>query len=148
MKRCLAVAVAIAALGLSLVGSAQTVDPALQKIPDDYQAAFDKADAKAVAALYAADALRIGPSGELQTGRPAIEKEYTAAFAGPLKGLKLTLRQNASKSVTADVALIQGTDEVTGGAAATKGRYLNTVKREAGHWLLASVVTVPDAVTK
>jgi uncharacterized protein (TIGR02246 family) len=144
MNRRIAALSVIAVVGMSLVVRGQAVDPAVLKIADDYQVVFNKADAKAVAALYTADALRIGPGGQLQTGRPAIEKEYAGGFAGTLKGSKLTLHQGAAKALTADIALIEGTYEVTGGGSPGKGRYLNTVKREAGRWLLASVVTVPD----
>jgi uncharacterized protein (TIGR02246 family) len=122
---------------------AQKPDADIQKLADQYQAAFNKGDAKAVTALYTADALRVTPSGKLVSGKPAIEKDYAENFAGPFKGAKLTLHPGRTQNLKADVALIEGTFEVAG-AAALKGRYLNTIVREGGQWKLASVVTVPS----
>jgi uncharacterized protein (TIGR02246 family) len=134
---------AIAIVGMSLVASAQKADPEAQKLADQYAAAFNKGDAKAIAALYATAATRLGPDGQLITGRAAIEKTYADGFAGPLKGAKLTLQQGTTQVVTADVKVMEGRFTVDS-LAPLKGRYVNTLVRQAGHWLLASVVTVLD----
>ena len=147
MHKQIAIMAVVAILGLSVVASAQPANPALEKLADDYQVAVNKADAKAVAALYTADAWRVGPNGQLITGRAAIEQDYAGAFAGPLKGAKLTLRPGKTQMVTADVALIEGSYELVGGAGG-KGRYLNTVKREGSQWLLATVVAIPETAAK
>jgi len=123
---------------------AQKSDPALEQLARTYETAFNKGDAKALTALYAADALRLTPMGQLLTGRAAIEQDYLTNFAGPSKGTKLQLHPGKTQTVTADVALIEGTYEVTGGTAQVKGRYLNTVVKQAGQWRLVSVVAVPD----
>ena len=88
--RCRGIA-AIVLVGMSAVVSAQKADPDAQKLADQYTAAFNKGDAKALIALYAAAATRLGPDGQLLTGRAAIEKNYADGFAGALKGTKLTL---------------------------------------------------------
>jgi uncharacterized protein (TIGR02246 family) len=136
---------AIVLVGLSLVASAQNSDPDAQKLADQYTAAFNKGDAKGLAALYTADALRLGPDGQLITGRTAIEKSYVDGFAGALKGTTLTLQLGRSQAVTQDVKVMEGRF-ATSGAAGIKGRYINTIaRRPGGVWLLASVVTIPDA---
>jgi hypothetical protein len=56
----------------------------------------------------------------------------------------LTLRPGRTQSLTADVAVIEGTYEVAGSGNPAKGRYVNTVMREGKEWRLAVVVTVPD----
>src|SRR5688500_1881120 len=88
---------------------AQKPDADIQKLADQYQTAFNKGDAKAVTALYTADALRVTPSGKLVSGKPAIEKDYAENFAGPFKGAKLTLHPGRTQNLKADVALIEGT---------------------------------------
>jgi len=82
---------ALVLVGASVVVSAQKADADAQKIADGYSAAFNKADAKAIAALYATAGTRLGPDGQLVSGRDAIEKVYVDGFAGALKGAKLTL---------------------------------------------------------
>ncbi len=134
---------AIVLVTLSAVVSAQKPDPDAQKIIDQYIAAFNKGDAKGVAALYTTDATRLGPDGQLLTGRAAIEKSYTDGFAGPLKGSALTIQQGRNQVVTPDVKIMEGRF-ATSGAAGVKGRYVNTSVRQGGAWLLASVVTIPD----
>jgi uncharacterized protein (TIGR02246 family) len=130
--------------GLSVVSvGAQKPDPDAQKIIDQYTAAFNKGDAKGVAALYTADATRVGPDGQLLTGRAAIEKSYTDGFAGAIKGSTLSIQQGRVQVVTPDVKIMEGRFATTG-AAAVKGRYVNTAVRQGGAWLLASVVTIPD----
>jgi uncharacterized protein (TIGR02246 family) len=131
-------------LGLSLVASAQKADVDAQKVADQYVAAFGKNDAKALAALYATAATRLGPDGQLLSGRAAIEKSYVDGFAGALKGTKLTLQQGQTQAVTADVKVMEGRFSVDGSVAPLRGRYVNTIVRQGGGWLLASVVTITD----
>jgi uncharacterized protein (TIGR02246 family) len=123
---------------------AQKSDPSLEQLARDYQTTFNKGDAKALAAFYATDALLVTPTGQLLTGQAAIEQNYLTSLAGPLKGTKLLLHPGKTQTLTADVALIQGTYEVTGGPTTVKGCYLNTVVKRAGQWRLAGVVTVPE----
>lgn len=134
---------AIAIVVSSLALSAQKPDPDAQKLADLYMAAFNKGDAKAITALYAADATRLGPDGLLIAGRAAIEKTYVDGFAGPLKGGKLTLQLGQSYPVTPDVKVMEGRFEVAG-IVPIKGRYVNTLVKQGASWLLASVVTIPD----
>jgi uncharacterized protein (TIGR02246 family) len=136
---------ALVVVGMCVGLTAQKVDPAVEKLAEQYQVAFNKGDAKALAALYTADALRIPVDGTLLTGRSAIEASYVKNLAGPFKGTTLKLMPGKTQSLTSDVALIQGTYEVTGGSAPVRGRYLNTAVRQEGQWRLASVVTVPEA---
>jgi ketosteroid isomerase-like protein len=45
----------------------------IQKLNDEWTAAFDKGDAAAVAAIYAPDAYVLPPGGDMVKGRSAIE---------------------------------------------------------------------------
>jgi uncharacterized protein (TIGR02246 family) len=134
---------AIAIVATSLAVGAQKADPDSQKIADQYIAAFNKGDAKGIAALYTANAARLGPDGMLIAGRAAIEKSYADGFAGPLKGGKLTLQMGATHLVAPNVKVMEGRFTV----AATipiNGRFINTAVKQGAGWLLASVVTMPD----
>ena len=134
---------AVLLVSASVVVSAQKADPDTQKLADQFTAAFNKGDAKALASLYAVNGTAVGPDGLLIAGRPAIEKYYTDGFAGPLKGSTLTLQQGATHVVTPDVKITEGRFAAIG-IAPVKGRYVNTVVRQGKTWLLGSVVTIPD----
>jgi len=134
---------AVLLVGLSVGVSAQKPDADAKKVADEYAAAFNKGDAKALVALYAPQGTRLGPDGLLVAGRAAIEKVYADGFAGPLKGAKLTLEPGAAHTITPDVKIIEGRFTVAS-LAALKGRYVNTLVRQGKAWLLASVVTIND----
>jgi uncharacterized protein (TIGR02246 family) len=138
-----ALAIAIAVVALVVPARAQKADPDAQKLADQYQALFNKADGKGLTALYTADALRLGPDGQMLKGRAAIEKSYGDAFSGALKGATLTLQSGATQAIAPDVKVMEGRFSTTGGAP-VKGRYVNTIVRQSGEWLLATVVTIPD----
>lgn len=145
MSKKLMVALVAAVLGFSAPALAQQVDPEIQKLVDQYQQAFNKGDAKAIAAVYTTDALRIGVDGQLLSGRNAIQESYEAGFAGPLKGGKLTIRPGRTVNVSQDVRVQEGTAEVSGTSAGPmRSRYLNTFVRQGGQWRAASVTVVPE----
>jgi uncharacterized protein (TIGR02246 family) len=136
-------------LGAGLTpAAAQTKDPAMEKLAADWTAAFAKADAKALAGLYTENALRVTPEGGTAIGRAAIEKEFLANFAGPWKGAKIAIKLGSIQAVSPDVAVGEGTYEVTGvlpdgkPAPALKGSYVNTVVKKSGAWVLASNTTL------
>ena len=134
---------ALLVIGLSVAANAQKPDAVAEKLQEDYSAAFNKGDAKALAELYAPDGTRLGPDGAWLVGRAAIEKVYADGFAGPFKGAKLTLTGGHTQVVTPDVKVIEGRFLVAG-LAAVKGRYVNTIVRRGKAWMLASVVTITD----
>jgi uncharacterized protein (TIGR02246 family) len=146
MANKLMVALALAVLGIAAPALAQQADPDVQRLVDQYQQAFNKGDATAIAAVYTTDALRIGSDGQLLTGRDAIQKAYEGAFAGVLKGGKLTLRPGRTVNVSPDVRIQEGTAEVTGTSSGPmRSRYLNTFVRQGGQWRAASVTIVQEA---
>lgn len=125
--------------------SARQADPDLDSLLQQYQSAWNKGDAKSLAALYSQNAVRMQPTGAPLVGRAAIEQYFVQGFAGTLKGTKLSLKAGGTQRVNADVRIMEGTYEVTGGTGAPqRGRYLNTVVREGGQWKLASVAPVAD----
>jgi uncharacterized protein (TIGR02246 family) len=141
MKRLAASLTVVVAL-LASLAAAQQLDPAVEKLNRAYEAAFNKADARGIAALHTTTAQRLLEDGQLLTGRAAIEKAYADALAGPLKGAKLTIHPGDVQQLAPDVASGAGIYEITGGKATRKGRYMSTMKREAGEWRLATLATI------
>ena len=145
----LAALLAILSAGLA-PASAQTKDPALDKLVADWTAAFAKGDAKALASLYTETAVRTSQEAGTMVGRAAIEKEFVANFAGPWKGATITIKVGSTHPVGTDIAVNEGTWEVSGtgpdGKPMTlRGTYLNTIVKKAGAWVLASNAAVPLA---
>jgi uncharacterized protein (TIGR02246 family) len=103
-------------------------------------AAFNKGDAKAVAAFWTKDATYVDPVGHEYNGRAAIEKRYEKVFAAH-KGAKLAIHVTAAKSVSPEVVLYDGVTEVTpadGGPPAT-ARFFAVLVKKDGEWYLQSV---------
>jgi uncharacterized protein (TIGR02246 family) len=123
-------------------------DAESRKIADAYMQAWAKGDARAIGALYTENGARAGSDGQLYRGRQNIEQGFVKLFAGPFKGSKLTLRNEHDEVVVKDQVMVStGTYEVSGVAspppgAALKGRYVNTMVRQDGRWLLASSAAV------
>jgi uncharacterized protein (TIGR02246 family) len=139
------IAAALVVLGLCPALSAQKSDPEMQAFIDQYRNAWNAADAKALAAFYTPDALRIGLTGQLLVGRDAIQRGYGFTLAGPLKGTRMSVQMIYTEALTPDVRLLHGTYEVSGGAiGAQRGKFLNTLVRRGGQWLFASVAILPD----
>jgi uncharacterized protein (TIGR02246 family) len=137
--------------------SAQMKDPAMDKLAADWTAAFARADVKALGSYYTENAVRVTAQAGTVVGRAAIEKEFTANFAGPWKGTKIKINVGSTQTVAADIAMNEGTYEVTGitmpdgkPAPPLKGRYLNTIVKKNGAWVIASNAAVdnPPSPTK
>ena len=151
----LALTVSVALLGTGLSSaSAQTKDPAMDKLAADWSATFAKGDAKALAGFYTENAVRVTPEGGRVVGRAAIEKEFASNFAGPWKGAKITINVGDVQPVSADIAVNEGTFEVTGisgpdgkPAPAVTGKYLNTIVKKNGSWVIASNAAVAPPPT-
>jgi len=144
-------AVAVAVIGAGLVPArAQAKDPALEKLVADWTAAFVRGDAKTLAGFYTENAVRASQEAGTVIGRAAIEKEFTANFAGPWKGATIAITIGKTYPVGADIAVAEGTWQVSGtgpdGKPMTlKGHYVNTIVKKAGAWVIASNAAVPSA---
>ena len=113
----------------------------VERLLSEYQALFNKNDAKALAALYTENALRLGMNSEVLEGRAAIEKFYMRSFDGTPG--RLSIQPGRTQILTPDVAVLEGRYEVAG-ATGIHGIYIVTAVRQNGGWKLASVVPVPD----
>jgi len=129
----------------TVTGSAQgpaTQD--LQKVIDQYTAAWAKGDAKGVAAVYTDNAIRVDVEGNVLVGRAEIQRSFEQNFAGFLKGTTIRITAGKQVSIRPEVLVVEGTYEVSGakdpsGKPLTiKGRYLNTMVREGGRLLVGS----------
>jgi uncharacterized protein (TIGR02246 family) len=106
--------------------------------------AFQKGDAKAVAAFWAADGDYTNPSGRHLKGREAIAKAFQAFFAEN-KGLKVRIESDSLRFVTPEVAIEDGTNFVfqPRGGPPSRARYVIVHVKKDGKWLLSSVRETP-----
>jgi uncharacterized protein (TIGR02246 family) len=102
--------------------------------------AFNKGDAKAVAAFWVPDATYVDQAGREYKGREAIQQLYEKVFAAR-KGAKLAIHVTASKQLTPDVALEDGVTEVTPaeGGLATAARFSAVLVKKDGEWYVQSL---------
>jgi uncharacterized protein (TIGR02246 family) len=123
-------------------GSADEPKPALGKgkRAQEFMAAFNKGDAKAVAAFWTPDATYVDEVGHEVKGRPAIEKLYEGVFAQQ-KGAKLDINVISARLISADVGLEEGITVVTpaDGGPASAARFSAVLVKKDGEWYLESV---------
>lgn len=144
MKGLMRCVVALAIVAGSSLG-AQQKDAELDELVEQYVAAWNKADVKALVGMYVDNPMRTGPTADVVVGKPAMEQYYQASFAGAAKGTTLTVTQGRTQIVSPDVWLQEGTWQTAGGKdGPQRGRYLNTLVRVGGAWRLAAVVAIPD----
>jgi uncharacterized protein (TIGR02246 family) len=126
-------------LALSFAGPALAQSKAtIQKLNDEWTAAFDKGDAAGVAALYATDAYVLPPGGEMVKGRAAIEAFWKAAMQQvsqpKLEALDvLPLGPRAAREIGAVTLETKGQPPQQ-----LVGKYVVVWRKLGGKWLLAT----------
>ena len=114
-------------------------EAAIYRIRDAHDSAWNQHDAKALAGLFASDADRATVNGWF-FGRAEIERGYTNTFAGAFRTAMLRNESPKLRFLTADVALLDVDNIVTGTADGKPVENHSTsifVKRD-GRWQLVS----------
>lgn len=147
MARIWGVVALLAILSISVATGQEPTNAELRRLADAYAQAWAKGDAKALAGLHTTEAIRVGTDGKVVVGRAAIEQSLTEALTGPYRGTKIGLTPGQTSRVSQDVYASEGTFLVSGGmppaGSPTRGRYLNTIVRVSGRWLIGSHATIP-----
>lgn len=115
-------------------------EAAIRRILDARNAAYNRHDAKALAATYAPDADLVTGTGRLVSGRSEIEKNYSEAFAGVDKNASVTINSSKVRLLTPDSALLDLDGVTTGradGAIRTHATWVY-VKRN-GEWMVVAI---------
>src|SRR4029079_13959134 len=107
------VAFCASCLALNVCRADQADDEAaIRKSDDAYVEAYNKQDAKALAALWSPEAVYIDPeSGDEAVGREEIEKEFAETFKGS-KDAKLVVDVKAINFLSPNVAVESGTARI------------------------------------
>lgn len=123
------------------------VKPEEKVIRDGAQAfadAFNRGDAKAIAALCVPDCTMIDESGEVIKGREAIQKTYETVFK-ERTGRQMEVEVTSVQFPTESVAIEDGVSKVTSkrGGPPAETRYTAIDVLKDGKWQLASVRELP-----
>jgi len=113
---------------------------ALRKSSAEFVQAFDKGDAKALAALWTEQGEYRDDSGEVIRGRAALEKAYAEQFKARPKA-RIEVEVRSIRFPSRDTAIEEGTLRLkpAGAVLPTATRYSVLHVREDGKWKLASV---------
>jgi uncharacterized protein (TIGR02246 family) len=136
-------------LVLAAPTAARMQDPTegeLRRLAESYAQAWGKGDAKALSALYSSEGIRVGPEGKISVGRAAIEQALTEALQASYRGTKISVTYGQTKRASQDAYVSEGTFLIGGGmpapGAPTRGRFLQTLVRISGRWLIAGDAAV------
>lgn len=79
-----------------------------------YEDAFNRKDAKAVASIYDDDATHTYADGITDSGKEAIEKGLAVSFAGPMKDVKIKLTPERFRFLKDDIVIENACFVLTG----------------------------------
>jgi uncharacterized protein (TIGR02246 family) len=151
-----ALVIALIALSPAVISTAQdtakepaAVAPEMQAVAANdraYEAAYAKADIKALADFYAEDVSYTAEDGTILDGRAAVEASLSAA-AAMNKGSKLTIQLDSVKVLTPEVVVEKGSTTVVSkdGDEATALFTAVHVKKN-GKWKISQLVETPAPV--
>ena len=115
MNRILVVALLLGVMGLSSAPALATGDEeAIKERLEELTAAWNKNDAKAIAALWAPDGDLINPFGRVAKGRAEVQKLFTDEHASFMKGTTLKITSSSVRILGADAAILDLDAEITG----------------------------------
>jgi uncharacterized protein (TIGR02246 family) len=103
----------LAALLLAAFAAPAAAEPPVALL-DRFMAAWSAGDAKAIAALFAADGDFVNPDGYRASGRAAIEAFYAGAFARGYAGSRGIGEVVAQRAVVPGLVLIDGRWNISG----------------------------------
>lgn len=112
---------------------------AIQLALDTFAGAFNRADARTLAARFTATAEYTDENGEITRGRDAIQQELEGLFAD-MPGLKLSLSEQSFRLIRPEVGMARGTATLTAAEGGTSdGTFTAIFVKENGDWKIDSL---------
>ena len=102
---------------------------------DEFMAAFKRADAAGLAALYTEDGQVLPPNGDFVTGRQAIQGFWQVLFDMGIKEAKMEIVEVEKHGDTV-VEVSKFKLLADGGQVLDKGKYIVIWKQDGGRWKL------------
>lgn len=100
--------------------------------------AWSKGDAKAAAAFFTDDAVRVGAFGDVQRGRAEIEAAYDKLLHQTMPGARVKQERGSVRMLSPELAVWQGGIEIIppGGGSSLKGHAVQVMKKVEDRWLV------------
>jgi uncharacterized protein (TIGR02246 family) len=117
-------------------------EQAIRNIAEQFEAAWNRNDAKRLAAFFADDGDIINPGGRIARGKTEVEKLFTEEQNGAFKGTRFSMPLKHLRFLKPDIAVAEYEFEINGvqGPQQTmKGLVTSVLQRDADKWLIASV---------
>ena len=106
---------------------------------EDYESAYNRGDAKAVAAFYANDAEYVDEGGNVVSGHDDIEKLLAEEFTDN-PGAKLKINVEHVRSLSPDVLVEKGIATITArDRRQGTSRYIAVYTKRAGNWKISQL---------
>ncbi len=132
-------------------------EPALRKAMDDEESAWNRGDAKALAAAFRDDATYADAFGGVARGRAEVDRRVGEVLSA-WPGARIALKVRKLRVLKPDVALVEADVELTGwkklppgfraeDGTTVRSRLLQVFQKEAGAWRIAASYEV-DVKTK
>jgi ketosteroid isomerase-like protein len=121
---------ACATAALPVSGGSQ-LPPQLQRVLDDYAAAWEMHDAKAIAALFATDRPVVPNACPPVTGAAAVERCYAAHCGGPLRLRAVSYAVDGALAYIIGECALDANDDAG-------GKFVLTLVQVDGRWLIAA----------
>lgn len=139
MRRILLATLCIVATGCTPASSTGTAadEQAIRDGGAKWSEAWNKGDARVMAAMVTEDYESIDASGVHTQGRAAFEKSMTEQFSVRPPGMTMTITSGFVKWLSATTAVAGGTWSV-GGPTPARGSWTGSYQKINGTWLLAS----------
>ena len=143
---------AFAQSNASSIRSDQTNEKAIRALYEQFAVSWNKHDVDALVAMWTVDGDHLEPDGTLAKGRDGIKELLTKQHASVFKNSKLSLNIEDVWFITGDVALVDGSYELSGavlpdGTALEprKGHLTAVILNERGKWYItASRLMIPS----
>lgn len=123
------------------LAAATPIATAADRLLAAYSAAWGRADAAGLAALYTPDGELVSPAGSA-TGRAAIAALYGGGFANGMAATVLTARVDGVRGIAPGVAFGRGgwrlAPRAAGGAPNDCGRFFVVLRHDGAAWRIAS----------
>jgi uncharacterized protein (TIGR02246 family) len=105
---------------------------------DAFTEAWNRGDAKAAAAFFTADGVRVGAMGDVQRGRAELEAAYEKLLGQSLAGASVKQERGSVRMLTPDLAIWQGAMQIVPGPGAPpiKGHVVQVMKKVDDRWLV------------
>lgn len=111
-------------------------EQAIRNRTKDFDAAWNRHDAQAVAAYYAPNGDLVTESGDALTGRDGIQQALTDAFNGDLKNSTLSSTVSSIRLIKPDVAIVDTeVDLKAGDGDPRKLHVVSVLVNQDGKWL-------------